>query len=199
MKRKLLLIIPFIFPLVGCSAVVDGLGLSKTAYFMYQTTMVTPEGPAQFTFDGGLFTSGFDNISYVKTPLIAGDCIEIDYTGEIVVAESYPSQYSLKGNLFSSKWHLTTIEEWNKEIYLEGGFTSYYDYINRRGSMIMNSNWVILDEDMNCCRIEEYDGDTLYVTQDMKYVEKHRCPPNANCNVQPFVIGGFYAYRPASR
>ncbi len=197
MNLKFLSIVPFIIPLVGCNATVRQNEMSKTAYFKCGITVLGDEYPAQFTFDDGYFVSGFEEMTYVKTPLIAGDCVEIEYTGDILIAESYPSQYYLKGDLINVKWHLTDYFVITKDEVESQMYSSFYQYID--SIFYLTTKWVILDEEMHYCSLEEYSGETLYLTRDMKEFLEHRCPPNANCAEMVSPIGGLYAYQPSFR
>ena len=182
MKLRNLLLFPILFSL-SCS-VKPTVTVTEKASFTVNYSYVDEEHGV-LTFSDGYLDRGFDNFSLPKTPLIAGDYFEIEYTGELLTIETFPCQYVIKnGEVLSTRFVPTSVETLKK------------DEITRWANIDIFSTRVILNQLGEWKYFNDYKGDVVYCTMDMGYYEQHKCPPNANCGVLPAVVAGVYAYNP---
>lgn len=182
MKFKNFLLAPVIFTL-ACSVKPTVTSVSKASFTV--THSFVGDTYAQLTFSDGYFGTGFEHFSYPKTPLVAGDYFEIEYTGDLIVQESFPCNYIIQGGeVVSTKFIPTTIHKATK------------DYLNKETNLDFFSTRVILSSQGDWEYILDYQGDELYYTLDMGYYEENRCPEGAVCEELPIVIAGVYAYNP---
>ena len=127
----------------------------------------------QFTYDYGFhhkdevtllvdygYLGGDFNWIRIPNDIVAGDTITIEYTGDYIVQETYPSNIGLDGEVISYSFSYSrvisvSIEDLTGETLLD------YDAPN---------NYVILDRSGRYTTLDKYEGDTVYLVEDQRTV-----------------------------
>ena len=102
----------------------------------------------------------FDLEEYNIPQLYPGDKVVVTYTGEMMIAESYPGQVITNGidiiDIVYQPAEIILIEEENiirdenNQIKLISNYTQH--------------EYIILDKEMNFCKLSEYNGEKVYAT-----------------------------------
>ena len=122
----------------------------------------------QFTYDYGFhhkdevtllvdygYLGGDFNWIRIPNDIVAGDTITIEYTGDYIVLETYPSNIGLDGEVISYSFSYSrvisvSIEDLTGETLLD------YDAPN---------NYIILDRSGRFTTLDKYDGDMVYLVE----------------------------------
>ena len=200
MKKYLLLLLSAIMILtVLISCTEQETDLANSSNSVAQSTTVPSDpvtGPVytvtwQFTYDYGfhseeatlLVNYGYlqGDFNWIRIPndIVAGDAITINYTGDYIVQETYPSSIILNGEVISYSFTYANVipmatENLTEEMLLE------YDAPN---------NYVILDRSGKYTTLDKYEGDRVYLVEDQRTVRPRT-------EDTPFYVSCMLAYNP---
>ncbi len=148
---------------------------------------------ASLLYQSKYLSDDFDEVQ-IPQDLIAGDLLNIEYTGEIIASESYPGTFEsypgtlyLDGEIISYNFEKTKIIEIDiKEDLLT--------IDNLSQNYVLENEFVILNKDYQYLKLEDYTGDMLYLSVDLSEVTKS----NDSYLYGPDIyhISGIYAYNP---
>ena len=141
---------------------------------------------ASLLYQSNYLSDDFDEVE-IPQDLIAGDLLNIEYTGEIIAAESYPGTLYLDGEIISYNFEKTKIIEIDiKEDLLT--------IDNLSQSYILENEFVILNKNYQYLKLEDYTGDKLYLSVDLSEVTKSI--DSIIYGLDIYHISGIYAYNP---
>ena len=141
---------------------------------------------ASLLYQSNYLSDDFDEVE-IPQDLIAGDLLNIEYTGEIIATESYPGTLYLDGEIISYNFEKTKILEIDiKEDLLT--------IDNLSQAYILENEFVILNKDYQYLKLEDYTGDKLYLSVDLSEVNKSIDSVIYGPDI--YHISGIYAYNP---
>lgn len=199
MKKKIILalILTGVISLSGCGE--ENESTTSSIPLNYKTTRI----PLNFVFEHAydseddvplaslLYQSNYlsDDFKEIEIPqdLIAGDLLNIEYTGELIATESYPGTFYLDGEIISYNFEKTNIIEIDikEDLLTLDNLSQYY---------VLENEYVILNKDYQYLKLEDYTGDKLYLSVDLSEVtinnDSHFYGPDI------YHISGIYAYNP---
>ena len=144
------------------------------------------EGLAKILFDNAFYS--FDSSVKIETTIVAGDQLSITFNSKykIVCQTTYPGNCHVKGDIKSYKLIETQI--------FQITFESANDI---RTNYKLDNDYVVLDEEGRYVSLSEFDGDMLYLSQDLQRTQNNcSCPDGAECEPCPIYVAGIYAYDP---
>lgn len=198
MKEKfiLALILTGVISLSGCGEKNE---YKTTNPLDYKTTRISLNFVFEHAYDSEddvplaslLYQSNYlsDDFNEIEIPqdLIAGDLLNIEYTGELIATESYPGTFYLDGEIISYNFEKTNIIEIDikEDLFTLDNLSSNY---------VLENEYVILNKDYQYLKLEDYTGDKLYLSVDLSEVtinnDSHLYGPGI------YHISGIYAYNP---
>lgn len=186
-----------LLPLVISSCTYSPFSKDKTllldAGFVFEHEQ-TAEGEQLATL---LFNDSYYSFSSelrIDKPIVAGDQLSIVFNGdyEYVCRETYPAQCDVRGEIKSHSLIETKIIGVHVD---DASIRSAKDSIN--GSYILDNEYVILDEKGKYTTLDNYKGNDLYLSENIKKMtELCTCPKGAQCEPCPIYIAGLYAFNP---
>lgn len=94
---------------------------------------------ASLMFDSSSLGKGFEGVE-VPPETIAGDCLEIKYTGELITQETYPGTMVLNGEIKSYAFHKASVYV----VHVYDGYVtkeSFKDYLLSDENVILNDQY----------------------------------------------------------
>lgn len=141
---------------------------------------------ASLLYQGNYLSDDFKEIE-IPQDLIAGDLLNIEYTGDLIATESYPGTFYLDGDIISYNFEKTNIIEIDikEDLLTLDNLSQYY---------VLENEYVILNKDYQYLKLEDYTGDKLYLSVDLSEVTIN----NDSYFYGPDIyhISGIYAYNP---
>lgn len=189
-KNNFLITISLIFSLGLCSCS-DTKNVSFSINFIFEHVYSPDKGNylAMQLFNNNYLSSGFEEVE-VPNDLIAGDILNIEYTGEIFALESFPGHLILDGDIISYNFEKTDIFGIHSD-------DSYISVDSLKNKYILDNDYVILNESMEYISLDEFEGYDLYLSVNKSKLAK--CPDGAWCEPTMYNIAGIYAYYPRKK
>lgn len=192
MKRKSTLIpvilISLMFGTTSCS--IDTKTMYLSSNYVYGSLTISSEAGdipiADLTFDNSHLGTGFEKVkSEMPRDILAGDCLEIRYTGEITNQETYPGTLILDGELKSFTFHKATIHS----IHSDESYITEEDF----KIFSLDDNNVITSEKFEYKTLQDTKYSDIWYTQKWEYID-----PNDNTIYGPSLIhiSSLFAFNP---
>jgi hypothetical protein len=178
-----------IFGMASCSNYGQKTMYLSANYVYGHSTISSASGDvpvASLMFDSSSLGKGFEDVE-VPPKTIAGDCLEIKYTGELITPETYPGKIVLNGELKSYVFHKASV----CSVHVDDGCVtkkSFSDYLLGDDNIILNDQY----EYININDSGFYD---IWFTEKWVYVD-----PNDSTIYGPSIIeiSGLFAFDPTS-
>lgn len=141
---------------------------------------------ASLMFNSASLGKGFEGVK-VPPETIAGDCLEIKYTGEIIIEENYPGTMVLNGELKSYVFHKASVYG----VHVDDGYVTKESF----GGYLFGDENVILNNQYEYISIGDSKLSDVWFTEKWVYVN-----PNDSKIYSPSVkeISGLFAFDPTS-
>lgn len=184
-----LMLLPLLFGMVSCGSN-KSTTLYLTANYVYGSSFIqsasgkTPA--ALLTFNNSVLGKGFEGIE-VPSGTIAGDCLEIKFTGEVLSQETYPGTMILNGKLTSYAFHSASVHT----LHVDDGYVGKESF----GSYLLSDENVILNNNYEYKDIDDAKLTDAWYAEKWVYID-----PNDSKIYGPSIIeiSGLFAFDPAS-
>lgn len=188
MKKKLtLLLLPLL--LVGCNETAN---IEHVLVLDYAFNFSQQENKAELLLNDAHYI--FPSEINLDRPVVAGDELSVIFDGdyEITCSPNESGECLIKGNIKSYK----LIETYIRAIHVDD--TTIKEIADTiRGEYILDNENIILDTEGNYISLDEYDGNELFLSINLKKTNEYCvCPEGMECGPCPSYVAGLYAYDP---
>ena len=202
MKNRIVILIALPIFLIGCSNNANKSSSTKEHTLVLNYGFVfnhikTQEGEdlAKLLLNDSYYS--FSSEIKIDRPIVAGDQLSITFDGEYeaICREIYPAQCDVTGKI--KKYSLIETQILGMQIDAVEGAGANAIANDLRNGYILDNEFVILDETGRYTSLDEYNGNTLFLSYNLQKMNDNcSCPEGAMCGPCPVYISALYAYNP---
>ena len=166
--------------------------LTLSMNFVFDVKVEDDHYLADLTYQGEYYI--FPSKIELDAPRVAGDQLKVIFDGEYsyICQYTYPSLCHVEGTI--KEYH--HIQTQILEIHVDDGTISSIANEIESGYILDTKN-VVLDEVGHFVPLNEYDGQDLFLSHNLRKMDKYcSCPDGAECEPCPTYIAGLYAFNP---